>query len=63
LAGHIETYIDGRQVSSKEWEEVNPNYEDLEDSYHSQPRESDGKNKRIKAKARSKHPKEDSFLL
>ena len=62
LTGPIESYIDGRLVSSKEWEEANPNYEDLENSSHSQPRESDGNNKRIKAKARAKHPKGGTFF-
>ena len=62
LTGPIETFIDGRQVSSREWEEANPNYEDLENSSHSQLRESDGNNKRMKARARAKHPKGGTFF-
>ena len=62
LTGPIETFIDGRQVSSREWEEANPNYEDLENSSHSQPQESDGNNKRMKARARAKHPKGGTFF-
>ena len=38
LTGPIETYIDGREVSSEEWQEVNPNYVDIENPTQLQPR-------------------------
>ena len=62
LHGAIETYIDGRLVSSEEWEQANPNREERANPKYSQPRESDGNNKRSKAKARAKHKTRRIFL-
>ena len=53
LTGPVETFIDNKLVSSEEWEEQVPDEKEVENEKYANPRQSDGRNKRAKAKARA----------
>ena len=53
LTGPVETFIDNKLVSSEEWKEQVPDEKEVENEKYANPRQSDGRNKRAKAKARA----------